>query len=225
MHKAMILSALLSAAATASAASATTVSYTLDQTVEGSSPSGAPTLFFDDGDTPGSVQLTIDAMGMSGGEYIASVFFNFAAAGTNLTFSYASGDAPMPVNIFQTVDGRDSPGNQGNFDVELEFGSSNAQQGAFRFNADEVLVLNIVGANLVASDFLLDSAPEGPNAGSNYALARIRGIAGGLSASVAPEDPQDLPPPLEQVPEPAAIGLFGLGLLGLGMGLRRRRQR
>ncbi|MHB9878771.1 PEP-CTERM sorting domain-containing protein [Pacificimonas sp. ICDLI1SI03] len=223
MTKAIILTALLSTAVV-TGANATVVSYTLDQTVEGDAPSGAPTLLFDDGDTPGSVQLTVDAMGLSGGEFITGLFFNFAAAGTNLTFTYVSGSAPMPATIYQSADGRNSPGNQGLFDIEFEFSTSNKNSGALRFNADEILVLNITGANLVATDFLLDSAPEGPNAGSNYALARIQGISGGLSASVAPEDPTDIPPPLEQVPEPAALGLFGLGLLGLGLGASRRRR-
>lgn len=217
-----IASIVLAAAAFAAPAGATVITYVLDDTVEGDTPSGFPTMTFDDGGSSGSVDLTIDATGLSGGEYLASVFFNFADAGSQtLTFTRTGGTGPLSGFTFgQGSNNQDSPGNQGQFDISIAFTESNANGGLLRFDADETLIFTITGAGITADDFALISAPEGPNNGDNFALARVRGIAGGGSASVADSDGPGGGE--EPVPEPAALGLFGLGILALG--LRRRRQ-
>ena len=219
-----IASIALASAAFAAPASATVIEYVLDDTVEGDTPSGFPTMRFDDGGSSGSVDLTIDATGLSGGEYLASVFFNFANAGSQtLTFARSGGTGPLSGFTFgQGSNDQDSPGNQGQFDISIAFTESNANSGLLRFNAGETLIFTITGAGITANDFALISAPEGPNGGDNFALARVRGIEGGGSASVADSNGPDRPGGEEPVPEPAALGLLGLGVLALG--LRRRGQ-
>lgn len=221
--KASIASIALIGALAAAPAAATVITFDLDTVVEGDTPSGFPTLTFDDGGTSGTANLTIDATGLSGDEFIRSVLFNFVDAGTtDLTFTRTGGDGPTTgFTVFQDADGRDSPGNQGLFDIEIEFGTS--ADDATRFNADELLTFSIVGDDIVATDFNIDSAPEGPNNVTNFALARLQGLADDGSASVADGDGGDGGGGGIPVPEPAALGLFGLGLVAVGLGRRRKR--
>ena len=204
-------------------AQAAVVNFNLNDTVEGGAPTGFPTLSFNDFGGTGTVELTIDATGLSGGEFISNVFFNFADAGNQvLSFMQSGGTGPAPASIEQGSNTQDSPGNQGMFDVQLIFSTSNSGGGINRFNADEIVVLTIMGMGITADSFALISAPEGPNNGDNFALARIQGIATGPgSASVADSDGPDDGPGPDPVPAPAALGLFGLGLVAIGA-LRRR---
>lgn len=218
--------ALVGAAIAAAPASATVITFNLNTTVEGDTPSGFPTMTFDDGGSSGTVTLTIDAEGLSGGEFISAVFFNYADAATaaDLVFTRTGGDGPAAgFTISQDTDAENSPGNQGLFDISFDYSTSNSGGGANRFDADELLTFSIVGDGITAGDFNVDSAPEGPGNATNFALARIQGIEGGGSASVADTDGGGGGGGGIPVPEPAAIGLFGLGLLAVGLGRRRKR--
>lgn len=223
--KAGIASIALLGAFAAAPAAAAVITFNLNTVVEGDTPSGFPTMTFDDGGTAGSVDLTIDATGLSGDEFISAVLFNFTGAGTtDLTFTRTGGTGPAGgFTIFETSNGRDSPGNQGLFDIEIAFSTSNSGGGINRFNADELLTFSIVGDDIVASDFNIDSAPEGPNDATNFALARLQGLADEGSASVADGDGGGGGGGGIPVPEPAALGLFGLGLMAVGLGRRRKR--
>lgn len=218
--------AIVGAAFAALPASATVITFDLNSVVEGDTPSGFPTMTFDDLGSSGVVNLTIDAAGLSGGEFISRIYFNFADAATapDLTFTRTGGSGPAGAfTIFQDSNIRNSPGNNGLFDIEIAFSTSNSGGGINRFNADELLTFSIAGAGIVAGDFNIDSFPEGPSAATNFALARIQGIVGGGSASVADGDGGGGGGGGIPVPEPAALGLFGLGLLGVGLGRRRKR--
>ena len=220
-QKVGLVGATLFAALAASPAAATVISFDLDTTVEGTTPSGFPMVTFDDGGSTGSVTMTIDASGLSGGEFISALYFNFDGAGSQtLAFARAGGTGPSSgYTISQGADAFDSPGNQGLFDILIDFSTSGSGGGALRLNAGESLIFTITGDGLSAGDFDIDSAEQ--RGGSNFILARIQGSAGGGSASVADGDGGggggEIP-----VPEPAAVGLFGLGLLGLGLHRRRR---
>lgn len=218
MRKLLATAALL--ALSAVPASAAVVQFTLDNTVEGVSPSGAPVITLED-IAPDTVRLTIDLTDLSGGEFVSNVFLNYTDAPSGITFTIRNDlrtgtfDAPT---ISQSLDGQDSPGNQGMFDIQLAFTTSNSMGGARRFAADEIAVFDLTALGLMAEDFSVISAPEGPSMGQNFALARVQGIAGGGSASVADSDGDDNE--IIDTPTPATVALFGLGLLALG--LRRR---
>lgn len=215
--------ALVGAAIAAAPASATVITFNLDTVLEGDTPSGFPTMTFDDGGSSGTVTLTIDAAGLSGSEFISAVFFNYADAATasDLTITRTGGTGSAAgFSIFQDSNARNSPGNNGLFDIEIAFSTSNSGGGINRFNADEFLTFSIVGTGITAGDFNVDSAPEGPDDDTNFAIARLQGLANDGSASVGDGDGDGGGIP---VPEPAAIGLFGLGLLAVGLGRRRKR--
>jgi PEP-CTERM motif len=220
--------ALIGAAIAAAPASATVITFNLNTVLEGDTPSGFPTMTFDDGGSSGTVTLTIDAEGLSGQEFISAVLFNYADAATaaDLVFTRTGGDGPAAgFTISQVADGENSPGNNGLFDIEFDYDTSNSGGGINRFDADELLTFSIVGDGITAGDFNVDSAPEGPDGDTNFAIARIQGIGpnGEGSASVGDGDGGGGGGGGIPVPEPAAIGLFGLGLLAVGLGRRRKR--
>lgn len=220
MRKLLAATAFLALAA--APASAATVQFTLGDTVEGVDPSGAPVLTFED-IAPDTVRLTIDLTDLSGGEFVSNVFFNFADAPGPITFTVrndlSTGSFQAPT-ISQGSNTQDSPGNQGMFDIQLAFSTAGSGGGALRLNADEIAVFDLTRAGLMAEDFSVNSAPEGPMAGQNFALARVQGIAGGGSASVADSDGDDNE--VIDTPTPATVALFGLGLIALGARRRRR---
>ena len=196
-------------------ASAATVSFGLNVEFSGgSSPSGPTdwmTLTFEDvaADT---VRLTIDNGGLTSPEFVSDVYFNVdnGIDATSLTFDYVSGEAywklhddnPSESTAQLKADG------DGFFDVRFEFKTSNNQ----RFEAGATSVYDISGTGLDALDFLFLSEPGGGN-GSYYAAAHVQGIgpSDGSGWIGAP------------VPVPAAVWLFGSGLLGL-VGIARRKR-
>lgn len=205
----------------ATSASADVISFDLNQTVEGSEPSGFPSATFEDTGAD-AVTLTLDLAGMSGGEFASSFFFNYDGNATALSFAREGGTGPSSGLSWDTGSNEfDSPGNQGLFDIFLGLSTSNRDNGALRFDADETLIFSITGAGLTAELFNIDSAAQ--RGGSNFALARVQGIAGGASASVGdgdgdPGEGNEIP-----VPEPGALGLLGLGIIVLGVARRRKR--
>lgn len=196
---------------------AAVISFDLDNTVEGSAPTGFPTATFTDTGA-GMVNLMISAAGLSGGEFLSSIFFNYSGNASALSFTRTGGDGPTEgFDIGLGSNSFDTPGNQGLFDIAIDFGNRN--QDSIRFDAGETLTFSITGSGLMASMFNVASAPQ--QGTSNFALARIQGIATGEgSASVADGDGSGgggLP-----VPEPGALGLLGLGVVALGLSRRRK---
>jgi len=79
---------------------------------------------------------------------------------------------------------------------------------------------------------LSSTSPFAANNGGWYSYAHVQGLIGGCSGYIVSGNgtlgEQDGPctntPPPNNVPEPAGLGMFGLGamLIGLFIGLRRR---
>jgi hypothetical protein len=158
------------------------------------------TAVFDDGDTVGSVTLTVTIASTVGAAEVTAVYLNSAVGG--LSFSDVSVGAVTNSSITYSSNGYQA-GSDGEFDILIDL----PPPGGDRFTAGEVLIYNITGAGITASTFWAESNPTltsvtGPFIGA--AKFQGTGDGGENSAWVA------------AVPVPAAVWLFGsgLGLLG-----------
>jgi len=212
-------------------AHAATVTFNLDTVFStGSVAPGGPapygTITFDDNGSSGSVQMTIDVSASVGMADLTQVYLNFdSSMNVNLlNFTFDSGDGPTvtrPNNpngnnngIFTGVDAFQADGD-GLYDILFDFPPPGN-----RFNAGESVLYSITsgdantaGDAITANSFNFLSAPGGNAAGPFLAASfwQSTGELGENSAWVA------------AVPVPAAVWLFGSGLIGLA-GLARRKQ-
>jgi hypothetical protein len=168
--------------------------------------------------TPGAVRLTVSNLNLTGSENVDYLYLNLNPAlnVTKLQFAFAgSGGSFTTPKVDKAEDGYKADGD-GLYDIRFDF----AQNGGVKslFGAGDYLVCNISGiSNLTASDFVFKSTPAG-GAGPFYAAAHVQRIgAGSLSGWI---DASSVSP--SPVPEPAALGL---GALGAGLWLARRRTR
>ena len=163
------------------------------------------------------VTLTMTVADTVGLADVTLMFFNLDPTldATSLSFAYVSGDGPTEANTnILTGDDAFRAGGDGFYDILFDFPPAPGQQAA-RFNAGEELVYTITGVGLTAESFNYFATP-GPgegNPGPYLSVARF----------------QDTGPDQEgsdwvgAVPVPAAVWLFGSGLLGL-VGIARRRR-
>jgi hypothetical protein len=213
--------ATLFAAVAASPVQAATVTFTYDQSFGAVSPDGpAPwaTAVFDDGGSAGSVTLTMSVAGTVGEADVTAMYFNLDPSldPNSLGFNRDSGTGPAAANtVISTGSDAFGPlGGDGIYDIEFEFPPSPGNQAA-RFNAGEDLVYTITGTGISASSFNVFGTP-GPgqgNPGPYLSVARFQ--------STGPD--QNGSDWVGAVPVPAAVWLFGSGLLGL-VGIARRRR-
>jgi hypothetical protein len=211
--------ATLLAAVAVSPAQAATVIFNYDQSFGAVSPDGpAPwaTSVIDDGGGSGSVTLTMTVAPSVNLADVTAMYFNLDPSldPTALSFNRDSGSGPSAgdTTISTGVDAF-KPDGDGLYDILFEFPPPPGQQAA-RFNAGEDLVYTITGTGITADSFYVWSEPgPGDTAGPYLSVARF----------------QDTGPTQEgsdwvgAVPVPAAVWLFGSGLLGL-IGIARRRR-
>ena len=201
--------------------SAATVTFNYTESFGAVPPDGpAPyaTAVFDDTITPGVVTLTMTVAPSVNLADVTAMYFNLNPAldSNSLTFARVGGDGPTAADTDITT-GTDHarPGGDGLYDILFDFPPPPGQQ-ARRFNAGEFLVYDIGGiVGLTANDFNFFGTP-GPGAGNPgpyLSVARFQdtGIDQEFSDFVG------------AVPVPAAVWLFGSGLLGL-VGIARRRR-
>ena len=179
---------------------------------------------FDDGGTAGSVTLTLSVAGDVGAATVTAVYLNVddAIGGANLTITGVDETSINPNAIISQGTDAFKAGNDGLFDLLFEL----PPPGDDRFTAGETLTYNILGDGLLASSFNYFSAPD-PNeldpSGPFLGAAKFANTG----TCVDPGNP-DLPcyensDWVGAVPVPAAVWLFGSGLLGL-IGVARRRK-
>lgn len=168
------------------------------------------TAFFDDGGSAGSVTLTLTVDGGVGIAEVTQVYLNVddAIGGSNLTITAAGGTGPV-ANSIQTGTDAFKADADGWYDILFDLPPPGDT-----FDAGETLIYNITATDLVASSFNFLSTPDlvdtnGPFLGA--AKFGSTGVDGLQSDWVA------------AVPIPAAVWLFGSGLIGL-IGLARRKK-
>ena len=208
--------ATLLAAVVAVPAQAATVTFDYTQSFGTTTPDGpAPyaTAVFDDGGSAGSVTLTMTASSTIGIADITGMYFNLAddsqATLDGLGFTPISGLAANSVDA--TTNAHKADGD-GFYDILFDFPPPG---GPANFHAGDISVYQITGLNLLASDFNVFGAP-GPgtgNPGPFLSVARFQSTGfDGLGSDW-----------VGAVPVPAAVWLFGSGLLGL-VGIARRKR-
>lgn len=180
------------------------------------------TATFDDGDTAGSVTLTIDLFANEVSEIYLNVWDVFGAE--NLTFSSNNTSAVTSWSAsLETADPVLETGFKADSDGWYDILIDLPPPGSDRFTAGETLVFDITGAGITAAYFNLLSEPdlvdtEGPYAGvAKFVSTGAEGLQSDWVGSVGePGGPT--------IPIPAAAWLFGSGLGLLGwMGRRKTR--
>src|SRR5580698_10361717 len=159
--------------------SAATYAFDFDAVFDGTTPAGTSpwvTAVFSDAG-PGTVDLTISAPGLTTGEYVGDLFFNFNPVLNPMKLKFTetaetgSFKDPTVSKGMNTL----SPDNEGEFDLGLSFSAASSKQ----FVSGDSIEYTITGvAGLDAADFnFLDYCTTG--SGLYYAAADIGGIGKG----------------------------------------------
>ena len=201
-------------------AEAGSVSYTLNTSFNGGTPTSTPpwlTAKFEDG-VANHVTLTLTAHLNVASEFISDVAFNLLGTITpsSLTYHQVSGKTATVHAGAQNAQNLIGGGAAGQgFDVDLAFSTSGANNGANRFKGTDIVVFDISGTGLTFADFEYTNT-GGANA---HVGAHVQGIPGTTGPSGAIKDGAGT------VPEPSSIVLssVGLALVGLAGVVRRKR--
>jgi hypothetical protein len=215
MKKSCLSAATLLVALAVSPLQAATVTFNYTESFGAVPPDGpAPyaTSVIDDGGGSGSVTLTMTVAPSVNLADVTQMYFNLDPSldPTSLTFNRDGGSGPTAADTsIQTGVDNFKAGGDGLYDILFDFAP--AQQAA-RFNAGEDLVYTITGAGITADSFNFFATPDG-GFGPYLSVARFQDTGPGQGGSDW----------VGAVPVPAAVWLFGSGLLGL-FGIARRKK-
>jgi hypothetical protein len=140
------------------------VFYQFDDVFDGTSPTGSPPWVdatFTDTSTSGIVQLTITANGLTGGESLSDLFFNFNPSlnPSKLTFTYLTSTGSFALPTLSTGANAFKADDQGKYDLYFSFSQKTAKE----FNGDDTVTYDISSTafTLTASDFDFLSTASG----------------------------------------------------------------
>jgi len=178
----------------------------------GTPPVGAApwlTTTMDDGGTPGSVILTLEATNLTGTEFVSGWYLNLDPSldPTSLVFS-----SPTKTGTFDDPSislGTDAykPDGDGKYDILFGFATSGSGGGSHRFGVGDSVQYTVTGiGTLVAGSFNFLSSPDGGH-GPFFTAAHVQSIGGG-------EDSGWVAATEAIMPEPATLSLMVLGLAG-----------
>ena len=160
--------------------------------------------------SPGTVQLTVSNLTLTGSESVDQLYFNLNPGlnPTRLAFSFSGGSGGFDAPTVSTGVNQFKAGGDGKYDILFLF--SQGGSAANRFTAGEYLNCQISGIpTLTAADFGYLSMPVG-GAGPFYAAAHVQRISHSLSGWL---DPSGMTP-MPSVPEPPSALLFAVGVAG-----------
>lgn len=188
--------------------------------------STGPTTYTIGSNTYNAVRLTIDLSNLQSGAFIGETDFNIDPSlnPANLKFSFVSGNSNANIAPGLATDSFKADGD-GKYDISFNFPTSSGST----FGGGTMAVFDIIGLNaataaaLVPESFAFLSKPNGGH-GPFYAATHVQNTTGACGTAGCTGSGWIAPSSYTVVPVPAAVWLFGSGLLGLSALTRRRRK-
>ena len=204
-----------------SSASASVVFYSFNDVFNGATPAGSSpwvTATFTDLSTPGKVQLTITDPGLTGNEFLGSLFLNLDPADkpSSLKFTEVGSTGTFSAPKISTGEDKFKANGDGKYDILFSFSQKPAAATAFGVGDSVTFDITSTSTTLTASDFaFLSTATCGTS--PFLAAAEVEGIPTSCATTTA--DGWVAPNGLTAVPEPSASLLLALAA-GLCLGVR-----
>ena len=192
-----------------------TFSYMMEYS-GGTPPAGSPpwlTATFDDGGTPGTVELTLAATNLTDDEFVRVWMFNLDPTldPTALNFAKQSTTGSFDDPVISTGVDAFHAGGDGLYDFQFEFATSGGTDA--RFGMGDTYVTEISGiGSLTASSFDFESAPKGSSNGPFWSVAHIQAIG-----------EEDMDSGWITAPEPSSFVISVIALVALAPFACRRR--